>query len=42
MSLNSPGQTDFTTKELYELASKKYEVFHLIVEEGHCEGTRKV
>lgn len=33
--LNSPGQTDFTTKELYELASKKYEVFHLIVEEGH-------
>lgn len=33
--LNSSGQTDFTSAELYELVSKKYEVFHLIIEEGN-------
>lgn len=33
--LNSSGQTDYTTQELYDLASKKYEIFHVIVEEGN-------
>ena len=30
-------QHDYSSKELYEMVSKKYEVYHLIIEEGsHC------
>lgn len=35
--LGERPQKDFTTKELLEMVSRQYEVFHLIIEEGsHC------
>lgn len=39
-NLGYSPEKDFTGKELFDLASEKYDVFHLVVEQGnYCRGT---